>query len=153
MMPMIATRTMSVMVTMAVLGIVPVAAHAQQLVDLSQLVEQSGTAGLTSEPAQAQFPQIYDSDSNTNTATNTPINFAIVAVGPFNSGTASSDPALNTPFTFAASDEDSNIISGEQTQDAPVTQNQGQGLSQDQNPAFPVSSMTDIVADLFPGTG
>ena len=149
---MIATRTISVMVTMAVLGIVPVAAHAQQTVDLAQLVEQTGTAGVTSEPGQAQTPQIFDSDTNTNTATNTPINFAIVAVGPFNSGTATSDPSLSTPFTFEASDTDSNSIIQEQSQNAPVTQNQGQGLSQEQNPSFPVSSMTDIVADLFPGT-
>jgi hypothetical protein len=152
MIPMIATRTMSLMVTMAVLGIVPVAAHAQQVVDLGELVTQSGTVTSTSEPAQAQTPQIFDQDTNTNTAANTPINFAIVAVGPFNTGTATSDPALNTPFTFAASDEDSNTILGEQNQDAPVTQNLGQGVSQEQNPAFPVTSVNDIVTDLFPGT-
>jgi hypothetical protein len=151
-MPMIATRTMSLMVTMAVLGIVPVAAHAQQVVNLNELVDQTGTASLTSEPAQAQIPTINDQDTNINTASNTPINFAIVAVGPFNSGTASSDPTLTTPFTFAATDDDSHTITGEQTQDAPVDQNQGQGVSQTQNPNFPVSSMTDIVADLFPGT-
>ena len=149
---MIATRTMSLMVTMAVLGIVPVAAHAQQVVDLDQLVSQTGTAALTSEPAQAQTPQIFDQDTNTNTATNTPINFAIVAVGPFNSGTATSDPALNTPFTFAASDTDSNTITEEQTQNAPVSQSLTQGQGQEQSPAFPVSSVTEIVADLFPGT-
>jgi hypothetical protein len=152
MIPMIATRTMSLMVTMAVLGIVPVAAHAQQVVNLNELVDQAGTVASTSNPAQAQTPEITDNDLNSNTATNTPINFAIVAVGPFNSGTATSDPALSTPFTFAASDDDSNTITAEQSQDAPVDQNLGQGVSQTQNPNFPVSSMTDIVADLFPGT-
>jgi flagellar hook-length control protein FliK len=149
---MIATRTMSVMVTMAILGIVPVAAHAQQLVDLDELVSLTGTTASNSEPAQVQTPEIIDSDTNQNTATNTPINFAIVAVGPFNSGTATSDPTLTTPFQFTASDADSNTIVAEQNQDAPVTQNLGQGVSQEQNPAFPVSSMTDIVADVFPGT-
>ena len=131
MIPMIATRTMSVIVTMAVLGIVPVAAHAQQLVDLDQLVTQSGTATSTSEPGQAQTPQITDNDLNTNTATNTPINFAIVAVGPFNSGTATSDPALTTPFEFTASDADTNTIIGEQNQNAPVSQTLNQGQSQE----------------------
>ena len=151
-MPMIATRTMSVLVTMAVLGIVPVAAHAQQVVNLNELVEQSGTTASNSEPAQAQTPEIIDSDSNTNTATNNPVNFAIVTVGPFNTGTATSDSALTTPFTFTASDTDSNTIVDEQTQNAPVTQNLGQAADQDQNPSFPVSTMTDIIADLFPGT-
>jgi hypothetical protein len=152
MIPMIATRTMSLMVTMAVLGIVPVAAHAQQFVDLDELVTQTGTADVTSDPGQAQIPTINDQDTNLNTASNTPINFAIVAVGPFNSGTATSDSALTTPFMFTANDADSNTIIQEQTQDAPVEQNQGQGVSQTQNPNFPVSSMTDIVADLFPGS-
>jgi hypothetical protein len=149
---MIATRTMSVIVTMAVLGIVPVAAHAQQVVDLDELVDLTGTVASTSEPAQVQTQEITDSDTNTNTATNNPINFAIVTVGPFNSGTASSDPTLTTPFTFTASDTDTNTIVGEQNQDAPVTQNQGQAVTQEQNPTFPVSSVTDIIADLFPGT-
>ena len=151
-MPMIATRTMSLMVTMAVLGIVPVAAHAQQVVNLNELVEQTGTTASTSEPAQAQIPTITDSDTNINTASNTPINFAIFVGGPFNSGTATSNPTLSTPFTFAATDDDSNTITGEQTQDAAVTQNLGQAVDADQNPAFPVSSMTDIMADIFPGT-
>jgi hypothetical protein len=149
---MIATRTMSLMVTMAVLGIVPVAAHAQQVVDLDELVDLTGTTASTSNPAQAQTPEITDSDTNTNTATNNPINFAIVTVGPFNTGTATSESALNTPFTFTASDDDSNTIVGEQNQDAPVTQNLGQALTQEQNPTFPVSSVSEIVADLFPGT-
>ena len=152
MIPMIATRTISVMVTMAILGIVPVAAHAQQVVDLDELVTQSGTTASTSEPAQALTPEITDSDTNTNTATNNPVNLAIVTVGPFNTGSVTSDSALNTPFTFAASDEDTNTIVGEQTQNAPVTQNLGQAVDQDQNPSFPVSTMTDIIADLFPGT-
>jgi hypothetical protein len=152
MIPMIATRTMSVVVTMAVLGIVPVAAHAQQTVNLNELVEQSGTTASTSNPAQAQTPEIIDSDTNTNTATNNPINFAIVTVGPFNTGTATSDSALTTPFTFTASDDDSNAITTEQTQNAPVDQNLGQGLTQEQTPTFPVSSVSEIVADLFPGT-
>ena len=149
---MIATRTISVMVTMAVLGIVPVAAHAQQVVNLNELVEQTGTASLTSEPAQAQIPTINDQDTNINTASNTPINFAIVAVGPFNSGTATSNPTLTTPFEFTASDTDTNTIIGEQNQNAPVTTSLTQGQSQEQNPSFPVSSVTEIVADLFPGT-
>jgi hypothetical protein len=152
MIPMIATRTMSMMVTIALLGVVPVVAHAQQVVDLGQLVSQSGTAKQSSEPGQAQIPQIYDQDKNINTATNTPINFAVVAVGPFNAGTASSDSDLATSQTFKASDEDTNTIIGEQTQDAPVTQNLGQGLSNEQNPEFPVSSVNDILALALPGT-
>ena len=77
---MIATRTMSMMVTMAILGVVPAVAHAQQVVDLDQLVTQSGTQGLNSEPVQVQTQEVSDTDSNTNTLNNQPINFAIVAV-------------------------------------------------------------------------
>jgi hypothetical protein len=147
---MIATRTMSMMVTMALLGVVPVVAHAQQVVDLDQLVSQTGTAEVTSTPAQLQTQELSDTDTNTNTLTNTPINFAIVAVGPFNTGTASSDPALSTPVTFVADDSDTNTNLGTQTQDAPVSQSQTQGQAQEQSPSFPVSSITEIVADLFP---
>lgn len=150
--PMIATRTMSMMVTMALLGVVPAVAHAQQAVDLNALLDQDGTAGITSEPAQVQTNELSDTDTNVNTLNNTPINFAIVAVGPFNTGTASSDPALDTPVTFVANDADTNTNLGTQTQDAPVSQSQTQAQAQTQTPSFPVSSITDIVADLFPGT-
>ena len=147
---MIATRTMSMMVTMALLGVVPVVAHAQQVVDLDQLVSQTGTAEVTSTPTQLQTQELSDTDTNINTLTNTPINFAIVAVGPFNTGTASSDPALKTPATLIADDSDTNTNVGTQTQDAPVSQSLTQGQAQEQSPDFPVSSITDIVADLFP---
>jgi hypothetical protein len=149
---MIATRTMSMMVTMALLGVVPAVAHAQQMVDLDQLVDQSGTQALNSEPVQVQTQEVSDTDTNTNTLNNTPINFAIVAVGPFNTGTASSDPALATPVSFVADDSDTNTNLGTQTQDAPVTQSQSQVQAQEQSPAFPVIGITEIVADLFPGT-
>ena len=137
---------------MAVLGIVPVAAHAQQVVDLDQLVTQSGTSAQTSEPNQAQVPQLHDEDVNTNTASNTPINFAIVAVGPFNSGTQTSNPALTTPQEITATDADTNVMSSEQTQAAPVTQFPSQTLTPSQDPVFPVSSVSEILADLMPGT-
>jgi len=150
---MIATRTMSVMVTMALLGVVPVVAHAQQVVDLDQLVTQSGTATSTSEPAQTQTQTVNDQDTNINTASNTPINFAIFVGGPFNSGTATSNPTLNSPFTFAATDDDTNTNVGEQNQNAPVTQSVTQDQTQEQNPGFPVSSVTDIASDIFPGAG
>lgn len=153
MIPMIATRTMSVIVTMAVLGIVPVAAHAQQLVDLEQLVTQSGAPEVTSTPAQVQPQTLSDTDTNTNVLTNQPINFAFVAVGPFNTGTASSDPALDTPATLIADDSDTNTNVGTQTQEAPVSQSLTQGLGLEQSPDFPVSSVSEFVADLFPGTG
>jgi hypothetical protein len=150
--PMIATRTMSMMVTMALLGVVPAVAHAQQVVDLDSLLGQSGTPEVTSNPAQVQPQTLSDTDTNTNTLTNTPINFAIVAVGPFNTGTASSDPALNTPVTFVADDSDTNTNLGTQTQDAPVSQSLTQAQAQEQSPSFPVTGITEIVADLFPGT-
>jgi hypothetical protein len=149
---MIATRTMSVMVTMAVLGIVPVAAHAQQVVDLDALVTQSGTPEVTSTPVQMQEQTLSDTDSNTNLQTNQPINFAIVIGGPFNTGTTSSNPTLETPATIIADDTDTNTNANTQNQDAPVTQSLTQGQGQEQSPQFPVSSATDILADLFPGT-
>jgi hypothetical protein len=61
---MIATKTTALMVTMAVLGIVPVAAHAQT-VDIQELADQSGTATQTSSPNQEAAAVNEDPDTNT----------------------------------------------------------------------------------------
>ena len=122
---MIATKTTTLMMAMAVIGIVsPAAAHAQtvdllelveqsgtpaQTVDLLELVEQSGTAGQVSAPNQEQGAANVDEEDH-NTPTN--IIFATVAPG----GT------LFAPITTII--EDADVLANEQTetQDAEAAQ-------------------------------
>src|SRR5215203_1342234 len=88
---MIATKTTTLLVTMAVLGIVPVAAHAQPI-DITELVAQEGTATQISAPEQPTSAAVVDDDTNTNT----PINFNIVQVGAFSPGTATTATQTQT---------------------------------------------------------
>jgi len=147
---MIATKTTTLLVTMAILGIVPIAAHAQQAVNLEALVDQSGTAAQTSDPAQATIATNNDQDSNTNTNTNTPINFAIVTVGPFSSAT--SNPVLTSPNTFTASDTDTNLMNQDEELASTPSNILAPLLTLSQNPNFPVSSESETTADIIPGT-
>ena len=107
---MIATKTTTLLVTMAVLGIVPVAAHAQP-VSITDLIAQSGTATQDSAPEQRTNALQSDNDENTNT----PVNFVITSQGAFSSATTT----INAPFV--ASDEDTNTNAAAATQDAPLT--------------------------------
>jgi hypothetical protein len=130
---MIATKTTALMVTMAVLGIVPVAAHAQG-VDIQELEEQSGTATQASAPSQQATANNVDPDTNTGNA----IVFATVGFG----GTLNANPTstVNDPDTLI------NDQSG-QTQTAPA----GQGTSQTQTPIqAPTLTVGDLLG-LIPG--
>ena len=120
---MIATKTTTLLVTMAVLGIVPVAAHAQAI-SITDLIEQSGTATQYSAPEQNTNALQSDNDANTNT----PVNFVITSQGAMSSATTT----INAPFV--ASDEDTNTNAAAATQDAPLTLTPSQTQSGTQLP-------------------
>jgi hypothetical protein len=144
---MIATKTTTLVVTMALLGIVPVVAHAQEVVDISELVSQSGTAGqegtlVTSlEQPQSADNALVDSDTNTVT----PINFAIVTVTPGATAT------VNPGQAFTASDDDTNTAANGATNSAGATQTaaQGQNPSQEQGttqgPGLTLADVTGLI--------
>jgi len=120
---MIATKTTTLLVTMAVLGIVPVAAHAQAI-SITDLIEQSGTATQYSAPEQSTNALQSDNDENTNT----PVNFVIVSQGALSSASTT----ITAPFV--ASDEDTNTNAAAATQDAPLTLTPSQTQSGTQLP-------------------
>jgi|SRR5919107_1089529 hypothetical protein len=107
---MIATKTTTLLVTMAVLGIVPVAAHAQPI-SITDLIAQTGTATQDSAPEQDTNAIQTDNDENTNT----PVNFVIVSQGALSSATTT----ITAPFV--ASDEDTNTNAAGASQTAPLT--------------------------------
>ena len=120
---MIATKTTTLLVTMAVLGIVPVAAHAQPI-NITDLIAQSGTATQDSAPEQSTNALQSDNDENTNT----PVNFVIVSQGALSSASTT----ITAPFI--ASDEDTNTNAAAATQDAPLTLTPSQTQSGTQLP-------------------
>src|SRR5215208_775320 len=107
---MIATKTTTLLVTMAVLGIVPVAAHAQPI-SITDLIAQSGTATQDSAPEQNTNALQSDNDENTNT----PVNFVIVSQG------ALSSASTTIEGPFVATDEDTNTNAASASQNAPLT--------------------------------
>ena len=140
---MIATKTTALLVTMAILGIVPVAAHAQEI-DITDLIAQSGTAEQVSAPDQETEAVVVDNDENTNT----PIVFVIQSQGAMSSSSATVD----LPFT--ASDDDTNSATAAATQDNPVSQTPSQGQTASQLPtANPIdtTSPTEFLGSL-PGS-
>jgi hypothetical protein len=120
---MIATKTTTLLVTMAVLGIVPVAAHAQPI-NITDLIAQSGTATQDSAPEQSTNALQSDNDENTNT----PVNFVIVSQGALSSASTT----ITAPFV--ATDEDTNTNAAAATQDAPLTLNPSQTQTGSQLP-------------------
>ena len=107
---MIATKTTTLLVTMAVLGIVPLAAHAQPI-SITDLIAQSGTATQDSTPEQDTNAIQTDDDENTNT----PVNFVIVSQGALSSASTT----IEAPFV--ATDEDTNTNAASAGQNAPLT--------------------------------
>jgi hypothetical protein len=110
---MIATKTTTLVVAMAVLGIVPVVAHAQT-VDINDLVEQVGTSDQSGTATQTSTPNQEETAANVDEDTNTPsqVVFATVGMG----GT------LNAPYTSTINDQDVLANSQTETQTAPATQ-------------------------------
>ncbi len=135
---MIATRTMSLMVTMAILGIVPVVAHAQP-VSIEDMIAQSGYATQDSTPEQDTNAVQTDNDQNTNT----PVNFVIVSQGAFSSATTT----ITAPFI--ATDEDTNTNAPTAIQTAPLTLTPSQNQTGTQ---LPTANPLDLLG-LIPGTG
>jgi|SRR5215212_1108694 len=138
---MIATKTTTLLVTMAVLGIVPIAAQAQPI-DITDLVAQEGTSEQTSAPNQESDAAVLDDDTNTNT----PINFNVVQVGAFSPGTVAT---ATQPFT--ASDDDVNAVELTPTQTAPQTPTATQTQTPVQAPTASVA-LTDLLG-MLPGGG
>jgi len=104
---MVAAKTTSLMVAMAVLGVVPVAAHAQTL-DILELVDQEVAEEQISAPNQEESAANVDED------TFMPTNIVFATVGPF--GT------LNVDFTSTINDEDDLANSQTETQSADANQ-------------------------------
>ena len=104
---MVAAKTTSLMVAMAVLGIVPVAAHAQTI-DILELVDQEVSEEQVSAPNQEESAANVDED------TFMPTNIVFATVGPF--GT------LNVDFTSTINDEDDLANSQTETQSADANQ-------------------------------
>ena len=107
---MIATKTATLLVTMAVLGIVPVAAHAQDI-SITDLIAQEGTATQDSAPEQDANAALVTEDTNTAA----PTNFVITSQGAFSSSTTT----ITAPA--AVTDDDLNTAAVSATQDAPLT--------------------------------
>ena len=131
---MIATKTTILMVTMAAIGIVPVAAHAQS-VDIIELSELAGNAELVSAPSQDQGQANVDEDRNT------PVNFLFANVAP---GGTSTQEVANVI-------EDADVLATTQTgtQTAPPTQTSTQTQTPIQTPTLTVAE----VLGLFPPGG
>ena len=104
---MVAAKTTSLMVAMTILGIVPVAAHAQTI-DILELVDQEISEEQISAPNQEESAANVDED------TFMPTNIVFATVGPF--GT------LNVDFTSTINDEDDLANSQTETQSADANQ-------------------------------
>ena len=122
------------MVAMAVIGIVPVAAHAQT-VDIVELLEQSGSAEQVSAPNQEQGQANIDEDRNTAN------NVVFATMGPNSSLTATNTNTI----------EDSDVLANEQAQnqDATATQTPAQTQTSSQVPILTVGE----VLGLLPASG
>jgi hypothetical protein len=131
---MIATKTTTLMVAMALMGIVPVAAHAQS-VDIEEIAQ--AVAILESANTAGNEQGAANVDSDTNTGTNAV--FATVgAGGSFN--------AVNT-----------NTVNDDDTQGNALTGTSTAASSQTSNPAVtatqqPTLTVADVLA-LLPGGG
>jgi hypothetical protein len=125
---MVAAKATSLMVAMAVLGVVPVAAHAQTI-DILELVDQEVSEEQVSAPNQEESAANVDEDvseeqvsapnqeesaANVDEDTFMPTNIVFATVGPF--GT------LNVDFTSTINDEDALANSQTETQSADTNQ-------------------------------
>ena len=122
------------MVAMAVIGIVPVAAHAQT-VDIVELLEQSGSAEQVSAPNQEQGQANIDEDRNTQN------NVVFATMGPNSTLTSANTNTI----------EDSDVLANEQAQnqDATATQTPAQTQTSSQVPTLTVGE----VLGLLPASG
>ena len=131
---MIATKTTTLMVAMALIGIVPVAAHAQS-VDIEEIAQ--AVAILESANTAGNDQGAANVDSDTNTGTNAV--FATVGAG-------GSFDATNTN-TVNDDDTQGNALTGTST--AASSQTSEQNLAATQQPTLTVAE----VLALLPGGG
>ena len=118
------------MIAMAIMGIAPVAAHAQS-VGIEQLAELVGVTEQNSAPNQEQGQANLDEDSNTQN------NFILATVGPF--GT------LTSTNTNLIEDSDSLTNAQEGAQTAPLTQTPAQTLTPAQIPTLTVADVLGLL--------
>jgi hypothetical protein len=131
---MIATKTTTLMVAMALIGIVPVAAHAQS-VDIEEIAQ--AVAILESANTAGNDQGAANVDSDTNTGTNAV--FATVGAG----------GSFDSTNTNTVNDDDTqgNALTGTST--AASSQTSEQNLTATQQPTMTVA---DVLA-LLPGGG
>ena len=123
---MVAAKATSLMVAMAVLGVVPVAAHAQTI-DILELVDQEVSEEQVSAPNQEESAANVDED------TFMPTNIVFATVGPF--GT------LNVDFTSTINDED--VLTNSQTETQSADANQIPILIQ--SPTFTIDDLLGLL--------
>ena len=128
---MIATKTTALMVTMAVLGIVPVAAHAQT-VDIQELVVQTGAPLQSLDPDQEASTVNSDGED-----TNQPINVVFATVGPYGTLTATQQNPVD--------DTDNLINDVEEGQATPGTLTETQTQTPTQVPTLTVGDLLGLI--------
>src|SRR5215210_6831768 len=144
---MVAAKATSLMVAMAVLGIVPVAAHAQT-VDILKLVDEEVSEEQVSAPNQEESaanvdeevseeqvsaPNQEESAANVDEDTFMPTNIVFATVGPF--GT------LNVDFKSTINDED--YLANTQTETQSADANQIPNLIQ--SPTFTIDDLLGLL--------
>ena len=147
---MIATKTTTLMVAMAVMGIVPVAAHAQS-VDLLELVEQSGTAEQISAPEQEQGAANVDEDTNTPISNdedrNAPTNVLFATVGFGGTLEAPMTSTVDDADVLTTTVDDADVLANSQTetQEAPVNNIPSQTQTPIQAPTLTVGDLMGLL--------
>ena len=127
---MIATKTTTLIVAMAVIGIVPVAAHAQS-VDIVELADLAGAAEQISAPSQDQGQAIVDEDRNTQPN----IVFATVGAG----------GSLTSTNTNTIDDSDTLTNAQEAAVEAPLAQVPTQTQTTTQIPTLTVGDLLGLL--------
>ena len=127
---MIATKTTTLMVAMAVIGIVPVAAHAQE-VNIEEIAALVSALESTNTAANDQSAANVDEDQNTSNN----VAFATVGAG----------GSFNAGQTNTINDED--VLANEQigTSTAPNTQTSTPTLTAAQQPALTVAEVLALL--------
>jgi hypothetical protein len=143
---MIATKTTTLVVAMAIIGIVPVAAHAQS-VDIIELLEQSGTAEQISAPSQDQDQATVNDETivQTDEDTFTPTNVVFATVGPNGTVTSTNANVFEDSDTQTIDDADTQTASGVQGQEAAATQTPTQSQSSSQIPTLTVGDLLGLL--------
>ena len=127
---MIATKTVTLMVAMAVMGIVPVAAHAQE-VDIEEIAAIETTLESLTAASSEQTQANVDNDENTST------NAAFATVG--------ADGTFTGTQTNEINDQDELTNTQEGTTTAASSQTASSTLTAEQNPTMTVAEVLALL--------